>query len=52
MKIEFDSDDNLRLSKILKFNVLKINITGVFEKDDKYYPLIFLDDCLYEKDET
>ena len=48
MKIKFDSDDNLLLNKILKFRVLTIIFRNIFEKDDKYYPQIFLDDCLYE----
>ena len=52
MKIEFDADDNLPLNKMLKFSVLRIIFRSVFEKDDKYYPQIFLDDCLYEKDEA
>ena len=52
MKIKFDSDDNLPLNKMLKFSVLTIIIRSVFEKDGKYYPQIFLDDCLYEKDKT
>ena len=48
MKIKFDSDDKLPLNKILKSCVLTIIIRNIFEKDDKYYPQIFLDDCLYE----
>ena len=48
MKIKFDSDDNLPLNKVLKFHVLAIIIRNVFEKDGKYYPHIFLDDCLYD----
>ena len=48
MKIKFDSDDNLPLNKILKFRILTIIIRNIFEKDGKYYPQIFLDDCLYE----
>ena len=48
MKIKFDSDDNLPLNKILKFRVLTLIIRNVFEIDGKYYPQIFLDDCLYE----
>ena len=48
MKIKFDSDDNFTLNKILKFCVLTIIIRNSFEKDGKYYPQIFLDDCLYE----
>ena len=48
MKIKFDSDDNLSPNRILKFRILTIIIRNVFEKDGKYYPQIFLDDCLYE----
>ena len=48
MKIKFDSNDNLPLNKILKFRALTIIIRNIFEKDSKYYPQIFLDDCLYE----
>ena len=48
MKIKVDSDDNLPLNKILKFRVLTIIIRNIFGKDSKYYPQIFLDDCLYE----
>ena len=48
MKIKFDSDDDLPLNKILKFRILTIVIRNIFEKDGKYYPGIYLDDCLYE----
>ena len=48
IKIKFDSDDNLPLNKIPKFRVLTIIIRNIFEKDGKYYPQIFLDDCLYK----
>ena len=51
MKIKFYSHDNLPLNKILKFSLLTIIIKHVFEKDGKYYSQIFLDYCLYEKDE-
>ena len=47
-KIIFNSDDDLPLNKILKFHALTIIIRTVFEKDGKYYPQIFLDDCLYD----
>ena len=40
MKIKFDSDDNLPLNKIQSLAY------------SKYYRQIFLDDCLYEKDEA
>ena len=48
MKIKLNSDDNLPLNKILKFRILIIIIRTILEKDDKYHPGIFLDDCLYE----
>ena len=48
MKIKFDPNDNLPLNKILKFRVLTIIIRNIFEKDGKYNPQIFLDDCLFE----
>ena len=48
MKIKINSDDNLHLNKILNFRILTIIIRNIFEKDGKYYPGIYLDDCLYE----
>ena len=48
MKIEFNSDDKLPLNKQLKFLSVTIVIRSVFEDDSKYYPQVFLDDCLYE----
>ena len=48
MHIKFSSDDNLPLNEILKFHVLTIIIRNIFEKDNKYYPQIFRDDCLYK----
>ena len=47
-KIKFDSDDNLPLNKVLKFNAVIIIIRSVFEKDGKYYPQNFLDDALVD----
>ena len=48
MKVKFNSDDNLPLNKILKLRMLTIIVTPVFEEDGKYYPQVFLDECLYE----
>ena len=48
MKIKFDSNDDLLLMKVLKFHILTIVIRHIFEKDNKYYPQIFLGDCLHE----
>ena len=48
MKIEFNSDYNLPLNKILKLRMLTVIVRSVFEEDGKYYPQVFLDECLYE----
>ena len=48
MNIRFDSDDDLPLKKLLKFQVMTIIIRSVFEEDGKLYPQIFLDGTLYE----
>ena len=48
MKNKFNSDDDLPLNKVLKFRILIIIIRNIFEKGGKYYPGIYLDDCLYE----
>ena len=48
MKIKFNSDDNISLNKQLYFPTITIIIRCIFEKDGKYYPQIFLDECLYE----
>ena len=48
MKIKFSSDDKLPLNKILKPHNLTIVVGSVFQEDGKYYPQVFLDECLYE----
>ena len=48
MKIKFNSDDNLPLNKTLKLCILTIIVRSVSEEDGKYYPQVFLDECLYE----
>ena len=48
MKMKFDTDDNLPLSKPLKLHLLTIIVRCIFEEDGKFYPQLYLDDCLYE----
>ena len=48
MKIKFNSDDNLPLNKMLKLHMLTVIVRSVVEEDGKYYPQVFLNDCLYE----
>ena len=46
MKIKFHLDDNFPLNKTLKPYNLTIIVRSVFQEDNKYYPQIFLDECL------
>ena len=46
MKIKFNTDDNIPLNNIY-FPKITIIIT-ITQKDGKYYPQLFLDECLYE----
>ena len=49
-KFRFNSDIDLPLNTIIEFRSLVINISRVIEKDNEYYPEIYLDECLYVKD--
>ena len=48
MKIKFNTDDNIPLNKIIYFPAIAITIRSVTHKDGKYYPQLFLNECLYE----
>ena len=48
MKSKFDSDNNLPLNKTIEIPIVTIVIRAVFLEDNKYYPQIFLDECLYK----
>ena len=48
IKIKLSSDDNLPLKKTLKLHNITIIIRSIFENDGKYYPQVFLDECLHE----
>ena len=47
-RIGINTDDDLPLSKPLKFSTLTIIIRYVFQDGEKLYPQIYLDECLYE----
>ena len=49
-KLKFSSDIDLPLDTLIEFHALKIVINCVIEKGNKYYPEIYLDECLYEAD--
>ena len=46
--VQFSSDDDLPLNKQLKFLSITIIVRNVFEESGKYYPQMFLDECLCE----
>ena len=48
MKIKFNSDNNLPLNKALKLHNIIIVIRSVFEEHGKFYPQVYLDECLCE----
>ena len=49
-KFKFSSDIDLPLNTVIEFRSLVINVSCVIEKDNKYYPEIYLNECLYIKD--
>ena len=48
MKTKFNTNDNIPLNKIIYLPTITITIRSVTKKDDKYYPQVFLDECLYQ----
>ena len=49
-KLRFSSDVELPLDTLIEFHMLTIVINCVIEKGNKYYPEIYLEECLYEDD--
>ena len=47
-KLRFSSDVDLPLDTLSKFRALTIVVNCVIKKGNKYYPEIYLDECLYE----
>ena len=46
-KFRFNSDLDLPVNTIIEFSSLLINVSCVIEKDNEYYPEMYLDDCSY-----
>ena len=47
IKIRFDSDDKIHLNKTIEIPVMVIVFRAIFYENNKYYPKIFLDECLH-----
>ena len=48
-KFRFNSDIDLPLYTLTEFRSLVINVSCVIEKDNEYYPEIYLDECFYDR---
>ena len=46
-KFRFNSDIDLPVNTIIEFRSLLINVSCVIEKDNEYYPEIYIDECSY-----
>ena len=47
-RIGVNTDDDVPLNKPLKFSTLTIIIRCVFQEGGKFYPQIYLEECLYK----
>ena len=48
MKIEINSYVELPLNRTIEIPNMTIVVRGVFQENNKYYPQVFLDECLYK----
>ena len=48
MKLKFNSDDELPLNKTIEIPTITIVARAAFHENNKYYPQVFLGECLYE----
>ena len=48
MKIKFNSNDELPLNKTIELPNMTIVVRAIFLEDNKYYPQVFLNECLYK----
>ena len=48
MIFKFNSDDELPLNKTIKIPTITIVVRAAFHENNKYYPQVFLDECLCE----
>ena len=48
MEIKFISDEELPLHKTIEIPTIKRVVRAIFLENNKHYPLVFLDECLYK----
>ena len=47
MKIKCNLDDELPLNKTIEIPSMIIAVRAIFHENNKYYPQVCLDECLY-----
>ena len=52
MKIKFEPNDDLPLSKIVNIPLCVVIVRGIFEEDSKYYLQVLLHECFYKYEEN
>ena len=48
MKMKFHLDNELTLNKTIEIPNMIIVVRAAFHENNKYYPQVFLDECLYK----
>ena len=48
MKIKFSLDDKLPLKRTIEIPSMIIVVRAAFYENNRYYPLVFFDECLYK----
>ena len=48
MKMNFHLGDELPLNEMVEIPIVTIVFRDIFHENNKYYPQVFLDECLYK----
>ena len=48
MKIKLNSDDELSINKKVEILIITIFVRAISLENNKYYPQVFLDECLHK----
>ena len=48
MEIKFSRDDELPINKMIEISTMTVVLRAAFYENNKYYPEVFLDECLYK----
>ena len=48
MEIKFSRDDELPINKTIEISTVTVVLRAAFYENNKYYPEVFLDECLYK----